>query len=89
MNGDYHVIIIKDELDHPKIQRRMSVMKDMLHEIKIPVTDMMMKGRFQMTKMFTSIYLAMFTSYFLALRNNIDPYPIHMIEDFKKRLRSR
>ena len=88
MNGDYHVIIIKDQLDHPKIQRRMCIMKDMLHEIKIPVTDMMMKGKFLMTKMFTSIYLAMFTSYFLALRNNIDPYPIHMIEDFKKRLGS-
>jgi len=89
MNGNYHVIIIKDQLDHPKITKRMLLMKQTLQELKVPLTEMVMKGKFQMTKMFTSMYLGMFTSYFLALRNDVDPWPVALVDKFNRGLSTR
>ena len=53
---------------------------------KIPVLDLELKGSSDLIKVFSTIYLGDWTSYFLALINNIDPTPVDIVEDFKKKL---
>ena len=85
LNGNYYILIIKDEYDHTKIKKRMSIMKKLIQP-KIPVLDLELKGSSDLIKVFSTIYLGDWTSYFLALINNIDPTPVDIVEDFKKKL---
>jgi glucose/mannose-6-phosphate isomerase len=85
-NGDYYVIIIKDEHDEMKIRKRMKLTKELIHLKKCPVLDLELKGSSDLVKIFSTIYLGDWTSYYLALRNQTDPTPVEIIEDFKKKL---
>jgi len=85
-NGNYYVIIIKDELDEMKIRKRMKLTKDLIQLKKCPVLDLELKGSSDLVKIFSTIYLGDWTSYYLALRNKTDPTPVEIIENFKKKL---
>ena len=86
LNGEYYVIIIKDENDEMKIRKRMELTKKLIHLKKSPVLDLELKGSSDLVKIFSTIYLGDWTSYYLALRNKTDPTPVKIIEDFKKKL---
>jgi glucose/mannose-6-phosphate isomerase len=86
LNGDYFVLIIKDDYDDAPIKKRMEVTKHIIQQHKCPVLDLEVAGVSLLTKIFTAIYLGDWTSYFLALINNIDPTPVDVVENFKKKL---
>jgi glucose/mannose-6-phosphate isomerase len=86
LNGDYYVLIIKDEYDLPGIKKRMKITKELIHLKKCPVLDLELSGSSDLVKIFSIIYLGDWTSYFLALENGIDPTPVDIIENFKKKL---
>tara|TARA_B100002003_G_scaffold146367_1_gene135509 strand:- start:1236 stop:2087 length:852 start_codon:yes stop_codon:yes gene_type:complete len=85
-NGNYYVIIIKDEYDEMKIKKRMKLTKDLIHLKKCPVLDLELKGSSDLVKIFSTIYLGDWTSYYLSLRNKTDPTPVDIVEDLKKKL---
>jgi glucose/mannose-6-phosphate isomerase len=81
-----HFIFLRHKKDYPRIQQRMDVSKEILIEKKLPVTEIWMDGESLLEQMFYTIYLGDFVAYHLALLNKIDPFPVDLIEDFKKRL---
>ena len=84
--GDYYVIIIKDEDDNPRIKKRMDITKDLIKSKGIEVMELVIKGDSKLTKIFSSIHLSDWVAYHLALLYEIDPTPVDMVEDFKKKL---
>ena len=86
LNGEYFVIMIKDENDNPKIKKRMDVMKELIKKKGVDVMEMQLKGESRLAKIFSSIYLADWTAYYSALLLGIDPTPVDMVEDFKRAL---
>jgi glucose/mannose-6-phosphate isomerase len=86
LNGDYYVLIIKDEYDLPGIKKRMKITKELIHLKKCPVLDLELKGSSDLIKIFSTIYLGDWVSYFVALNNEVDPTPVDIVEDFKKKL---
>ncbi len=89
LNSRYHVVIIKDEDDDPRIKKRMDITKRMLAELGIDVTELMIRGNCEMTKLFSTIYLGDLVSYYLAIRNSVDPTPVDSIESIKKEIALR
>ncbi len=86
-NGAYYVLIIKDDYDDRRIKKRMELTKKLIQLKKdIPVLDIELSGTSDLVKIFSTIYLGDWTSYFLALKNNIDPTPVNIVEEFKKKL---
>ena len=84
----FHVLILKDENDHPRIKQRMDVTAELLKNkglgvdiIKIP------KEKNLLTKIFSNILLSLWTSYYLALEYETDPTPVKTVEEFKKKLK--
>ena len=86
VKGNYHVIIIKDENDYPRVKKRMDITKDLIKKQGIPVTEIALTGSSALTKIFSAIYIADWTSYFLALNYKVDPTPVKMVQDLKKHL---
>ena len=78
-------VYIRDESDHPQIKKRMDICKEIM-EKRIDVEVVQIKGSSLLAKMFSTIYLGDYASYYLAARERIDPTPVEVIEWLKKKL---
>ncbi len=78
-------IMLRDEKDHPRIKKRMDVCAEIMEE-RIDVEEVFVRGDSLLARMFSTIQLGDYTSYYLALRERVDPTPVEVIEWLKKKL---
>ncbi|MDI6736092.1 MAG: bifunctional phosphoglucose/phosphomannose isomerase [bacterium] len=86
IKGKYHFLIIEDVEDDERNKKRMQVFKNILKEKNLDWTSIPMQGDTLLTKIFSTLYLFDFVSYYLALAYGVDPTPVDMVEEFKKAL---
>ncbi|MDO8642720.1 MAG: bifunctional phosphoglucose/phosphomannose isomerase [Candidatus Woesearchaeota archaeon] len=86
--GDYYMIIIEDAEDHERVKKRMQITKEFMQERGIPVLLLKVTGQNRLARIFSTIMLGSFVGYYLAMEYNVDPTPITMVEDFKKKMRA-
>jgi glucose/mannose-6-phosphate isomerase len=86
VNGNFHLIFLRFEDDHRRVQQRMNLTKEVLLRKGISSTDIGIRGSNVLTKMFSTILLGDLTSYYLALRLKTNPSKVEIIEDFKRNL---
>ncbi len=87
--GDkYFAIMLKDPADDPENLRRYDITADILKGYNMESTILDLEGANTFAKMFNSIYIADFAAYYLAEKNGLDPTPVEMVEELKKRLKS-
>ncbi len=82
----FHLILLQDPTDHPRILKRMKLTTNLIKKKVAGIDIINIKGKDILSKIFSNILLANWTSYWLALEHKIDPTPIKMIEEFKKKL---
>lgn len=81
--ADFYFIMLRDNNDHPQNKKRFDVMADLMRKKKIGVEIIEIEGDNVFEKVFSSLYLGDWTSYYLALNYNQDPTPVDMVEEFK------
>ena len=79
------VVFIRDSKDIIKVRKRMAVTKKLIKS-KTNTVDIHVKGNSLLARMLTTIYVGDFISYYLALMNRVDPTPVPVIEELKKKL---
>ncbi len=79
-------IFIRDREDNERIKKRMDITKEIISS-KADVEEVFTQGDSLLSRMFSGIYYGDFASYYLALLNKIDPTPVNVIENLKKRLK--
>ncbi|MBX7148145.1 bifunctional phosphoglucose/phosphomannose isomerase [bacterium] len=79
------VVYFKGQCMHPRIYKRMDVMKNLLSD-KMPFFDVELKGDNHLQELWDAILIGDFTSYYLAKEYGVDPAPVDMVEEFKKNL---
>ena len=84
--GDFIAIFIRDKFDNERIKKRMDVTKEMISS-RVDVEEVFTKGEHSLSRLFSGIYYGDFVSYYLALANRIDPTPVTVIENLKKKLK--
>lgn len=84
--GSYHAVILRFDEDHRRIQKRMSVAKEIMIRKGISDTEIGIRGPSLLSKMFSAIILGDLASYYLALRLRTEPSLVELIEDFKEKL---
>ena len=82
-----YLIFLKSPLDHERVQKRMTVTKEILTKKGIPVHEVMMKGNSLITEIFSTLLLGDWISYYLSREYKTDPMPVQLVEDFKNTLR--
>ena len=86
MNKDKFIaIVIRDHADNERIKKRMEITKEIMSQ-KVDVEEIYAKGSHMLSRLFSALYYADYASYYLALQNRIDPSPVVVIENLKKRL---
>ena len=83
---DFIAIFIRDKNDNERIKKRMDITKEII-STKLDVEEVFTKGDSLLSRMFSGIYYGDFASYYLALANRIDPTPVTVIENLKKKLK--
>lgn len=81
--ADFYFIMIRDNEDHPQNKKRFDVMEEMMKKKNMGTEIIEMKGENIFEKVFQSLYLGDWTSYYLALEYGQDPTPVDMVEEFK------
>jgi glucose/mannose-6-phosphate isomerase len=84
----FFIIMLRDPEDHPRNIKRYEVTAGLLRDKGIDSEIIDMDGDDVFSKMFLSITLADWTSYYLALEYGQDPTPVDMVEELKKILAS-
>jgi glucose/mannose-6-phosphate isomerase len=82
----FHCIMLKDNDDHKRNILRYSATAKALEIKGIETTEIILKGENVLEKLFSTITLCDWMSYYLALEYGQDPTPVDMVEDFKKTL---
>tara|TARA_Y100000310_G_scaffold9735_2_gene10491 strand:- start:21721 stop:22704 length:984 start_codon:yes stop_codon:yes gene_type:complete len=85
--GKFQIIILEDPSDHPRILKRMKLTSKILKSKGVIVQTIQIKGKDILDKTFSNLLLADWASYYLALEKRLDPTPVKLQEEFKKRLK--
>ena len=83
LSGNFYTIILKDADDDPRVLKRMEVLASLYRERGISVETISMEGENRFVKIFSSLILADWTSYFLGESYGVETEQVPMVEEFK------
>lgn len=84
---NFHIIILQDTTDHPRILKRMQLTSNVIKKSGAKVEIIHIRDGSFLLKIFSTLLLGDWTSYHLALLQNIDPTPVKIVEEFKEQLK--
>lgn len=84
--GKFFIIMLEDSEDDPRNLRRFKATAKIISKSGVDSYLVNMEGNTVFGKIFESISLADWTSYYLALEYNQDPTPVRLVEKLKKTL---
>jgi len=77
------VIILQDSAEHERILKRIRLTAAIIKKAGAKVEMVNMQEGSHLFKMFSTLLLGDWVSYYTALANNVDPTPVKMVEEFK------
>jgi glucose/mannose-6-phosphate isomerase len=80
------VVFLRDKGDHPQIQRRFQLTRDLIADKTESVHEIWSEGNSLLARVMSTIYLGDFVSLYLAYLNNTDPTPVQVIDYLKSKL---
>jgi len=80
------VVMLRDENDDSRIQKRMEIMENLLKEKGVNVLSIAVEGESRLHKIFNTLIIADWVSIKIAEENKVSPKEVSLIEDFKKRI---
>jgi glucose/mannose-6-phosphate isomerase len=83
------VVMLRDTGDHPQIQRRFDLTRDLIAAKAGTVQEVWSEGTSILARVLSIIYLGDFVSLYLAYLNNTDPTPVAVIDYLKKNLSTK
>jgi glucose/mannose-6-phosphate isomerase len=84
----FSFIFLADELDHVRIKKRMQVLCTMYKDQGLDVAVFDLKGENSFHKIFSSLLIADWASFYTAKSYDLDPTEVPIVENFKKHLNS-
>jgi len=84
----FAAVMLRDDGDDPRIRKRFDATEKILEAKGVECLDYEMQGASRLEKMFSALYFFDWASFHLALANGVDPEPVAMVEDLKKRLKA-
>lgn len=86
LTGRLSVIMLYDKDDDKRVRKRMRIVKDLIEDQVASIHVLSTRGESRLTRLFSLIQMADWTSFYLAIMNEVDPTPIAKIDLLKSRL---
>ncbi|MEX0771595.1 MAG: bifunctional phosphoglucose/phosphomannose isomerase [Balneolales bacterium] len=84
--GRISVIMLHDEDDNPRVKRRMKITEELIENHVSSLITLTTRGPNRLSRLFSLIQVADWTSLYLALNNELDPTPITKVDLLKNKL---
>jgi glucose/mannose-6-phosphate isomerase len=82
----FTIVYLRDPSSHPRVDRRYEVLREVLDRPNVRFVDWDAPGKNRLQKVFAALTLADWISYYSALLEGVDPTPVALVEEFKRRL---
>jgi len=83
-----HAVFLRDRDELPEVGRRFAVMRDLIAAAAGEVSECATRGVGRAARLLGLAYLGAWTSYYLAVGADTDPWPIPVLDEMKRRLRA-
>ena len=80
-------ILLQDQSDHPRVEKRMNLLEELLGEKGFPVKNIKLQGSSVFEKIFSSILIADWTAFYTAELYGLEPEDIPMVRELKERMK--
>jgi glucose/mannose-6-phosphate isomerase len=82
-----HVVFLRDRGEPPEIARRFRVLHDLIAPSAGGVSEAWGRGQGRLAQLLTLTYLGQWTSYYLAVLRERDPWSVPLLDEVKRRMR--
>ena len=82
----FSLVELRHGLEHPRLEQRAAATRELIEETLAQVLTVEAEGEGRLAQLLDLIYLGDWTSYYLALDNDVDPGPIDAIMQLKAAL---
>lgn len=86
LTGRLSVVMLIDKEDNPRVQRRMEIVQELVEDQTASLHVLKTRGQTRLTRIFSLIQMADWTSFYLAMLSSVDPTPIAKIDLLKSKL---
>ncbi|MBI3956408.1 MAG: hypothetical protein HY340_00250 [Candidatus Kerfeldbacteria bacterium] len=86
LSARFHVIILKDAADDPRVSARMDVLAKLYNDRRLAVTVLELAGRTPFEKIFASLLTADWCALAIAEHYGVEATEVPMVEEFKKQM---
>ena len=80
------VVVLRDQEDHPRTQRRLDVTASLLQPLAGHWEEIHSTGKGRLARLLSLMYHSDWVSFYLAILHQTDPSPVGLISTLKKRL---
>lgn len=84
LSRPFHFIFLESPEDHPRIKKRMQVMKMLYEKWKLPFTIIHLEGQNELHEIFSNLVLADWAAYHVGEMYNHETQLVPVVEEFKK-----
>lgn len=81
--GNFHFLMLRDQNDHPRNLKRVEVTSNILKDYGMESTIIDMPEGDILFRIFATLQIGCWASYYLALEYSVDPTPVEMVEKLK------
>jgi glucose/mannose-6-phosphate isomerase len=82
----FTLVELRHGLEHPRLEQRAAATRELIEEALVQVLTVDAEGEGRLAQLLDLIYVGDWTSYYLALENDVDPGPIDAITQLKAAL---
>ncbi len=80
------VVLVNSTFNNPRVNLRMKICKEIFAKLTHTILEIDLEGNSLVEQTFYFIHLTDWVSYYMALKNNVDPYQIDVIDFLKAEL---
>lgn len=84
---EMHVVLLRDRGEPPEIARRFGVLRDLVTPSAGGLSEAWGRGEGRLARLLTLTYLGQWTSYYLAVLRERDPWSVPLLDEVKRRMR--
>jgi glucose/mannose-6-phosphate isomerase len=81
-----HLLLLRDKNEAPEIAGRFRLLEAMLRPTAGGVDEVWAHGRSRLSRLLSLAYTGQWVSYYLAILRGIDPWPVPVLDEVKRRL---
>ena len=85
---DMYLVLLRDRGETSEIARRFGVLHELIGPSVGGVSEVWGRGRSRLARLVTLTYLGQWTSYYLAVLRERDPWSVPLLDEMKRRMRA-